>query len=390
MTAFRPSRRGFLTGIGCSLAAFPLVTPMAFAAMPSDHRLVVVILRGAMDGLDTLQPYGDPRLAALRPGFAIGPASGAVDLTGFHAMHPALAPLLPLWRAGQLGFAQAVSTPYRDKRSHFDGQDILEAGTAGAVRDGQVRDGWLNRLLATLPGAHGRTAFAVGRDEMLILRGEADHASWAPDARLELAPATADLLTHVYHDDPLFREAAETAMTLSGEGIDGGGNPRAQNRALFSFAAAQLAQDARIATLSIGGWDSHRNQPNQISAALGRLGDGVLTLRDELGAAWDKTVVLAMTEFGRTAAQNGTKGTDHGTGGTMVLAGGALDGGRVWGDFPGLAEADLLDRRDLMPTRDVRAYAAWALHGLFGTDRATLSTLVFPGLEMGADPGLLA
>ncbi|SFI59819.1 DUF1501 domain-containing protein [Jannaschia pohangensis] len=383
----RPDRRRFLSLLGCSAAAFPLMTPMSFAALPTDNRLVVVILRGAMDGLDALQPYGDPALAALRPGFAIGPAAGALDLTGFHALHPGLGDLMPLWRAGQLGFAQAVSTPYRGKRSHFDGQDILEAGTAGEVPPMTGRDGWLNRLLPLLPDAHGRTAFAVGREEMLILRGAADHASWAPDASLDMAPATADLLLHSYHDDPLFLAAAEEALDLAGLTTNAEGN---QTDALFAFTAAQLRADARIAALSLGGWDTHRGQDNQITRGLRALSEGLLRLKTDLGPDWDRTLVLTMTEFGRTAFENGTRGTDHGTGGTMILAGGALRGGKVWGDWPGLSEAALLDRRDLMPTGDVRAYAAWAMHGLFGTDRAALSSLVFPGLDMGSDPGLFA
>lgn len=383
-------RRRFLTTIGCSLAASPFVTPVAFAALPSDHRLVVVILRGAMDGMDALQPYGDPHLAALRPKFDIGPAQGAIDLTGFHAMNAGLADLLPLWQAGQLGFAQAVSTPYRGKRSHFDGQDILEAGTAGDLPPMSQRDGWLNRLLGVMPEATGRTAFAVGREDMLLLRGDAARATWAPDARLQLAQATQDLLMHVYHDDSLFRQSAEEALLLSAEGLGEGEIDKNANLALFSFAASQLRGESRIAALSMSGWDSHRSQPRQVVRRLRQLSAGIQRLQSDLGSDWDKTVVLAMTEFGRTVAQNGTLGTDHGTGGTMILAGGALNGGRVWGDWPGLSEAALLDRRDLMPTRDVRAYAAWALHGLFGTDRSLLSRVVFPGLEMGRDPGILA
>ncbi|SDY63680.1 Uncharacterized conserved protein, DUF1501 family [Jannaschia faecimaris] len=382
----RINRRDVLTMLGCSAAAFPLMTPMAFAALPSDNRLVVVILRGAMDGMDALQPYGDPGLARLRPQFEIGPEAGATDLTGFHALHPYLSPLLPLWRSGDLGFVQAVSTPYRAGRSHFDGQDILEAGTAGDIPPMTGRDGWLNRLLPLIPGAHGRTAFAVGREEMLILRGPADHASWAPDTRLDMAPATADLLLHAYHDDPLFRESAEIALGLAGT------TPSVEGKrgdALFGFAASQLRQDARIAALSLGGWDSHRGQSQQLRRAFSALSAGLLRLRADLGPTWDKTMVVVMTEFGRTAFENGSRGTDHGTGGTIILAGGALNGGCVWGDWPGLDEAQLLDRRDLMPTRDVRAYAAWALHGLFGTGRAALSSVVFPGLDMGTDPKLL-
>jgi uncharacterized protein (DUF1501 family) len=383
-------RRRFLSVAACSLAASPLVTPVAFAALPSDARLVVVVLRGGMDGLDALQPYGDPTLARLRPDLSLGPEGGAIPLTGFHAMHQELAPLTPLWSAGELGFAQAVSTPYRGQRSHFDGQDILEAGTAGQVPPLVGRDGWLNRLLQVMPGATGRTAFAIGRDDMLLLRGAAAHGSWSPDAQLELAAATRDLLIHIYHDDALFREAAEEALLLSAEGMGGespgrGGTPEA----LFGFAAEQLRGESRIAALSLPGWDSHRRQPRQMRQAMGRLTRGILTLREGLGRDWDRTVVLALTEFGRTVAQNGTLGTDHGTGGTLIAAGGALNGGRIWGDWPGLDEAALLDRRDLMPTRDVRAYAAWALHGLYGVERSVLTSAIFPALDMGPDPGLL-
>lgn len=375
-------RRAFL--LGCSAAASPLVTPISFAALPGRGRLVVIILRGAMDGMDALQPWGDPMLGVLRPDFEIGPDAGALPVTEFHAIHPKLAPLMPWWDAGDLGFAQAVSTPYRDGRSHFDGQDILEAGTPGLLPASQ-RDGWLNRLVTALPGSHGQTAFAVGRDDMAILRGDAPHAAWAPDTRLDLSAATADLLRHVYHDDSLFRSRAEQALTLAGNPSD----PR-DRAAPFRFAAEQLVGDTRIAALSLGGWDTHQGQPRRFEHQMSQLVDGLLALRSGLGPDWGETLVMAVTEFGRTAAQNGTRGTDHGTGGTMILAGGALRGGQIWGDWPGLSEADLLDRRDLRPTRDLRAYAAWGLKGLFGLDRALLEEVLFPGLEMGADPQLLS
>ncbi|MEM9797473.1 MAG: DUF1501 domain-containing protein [Pseudomonadota bacterium] len=378
------TRRAWLSGIGCSLAASPLMTPVSFAALPGEARLVVVILRGGMDGLDVLRPVGDPMLKVLRPVLADGAGS---RLTDTHVLHPALESLEPLWGDGQLGFAQAVSTPYRDRRSHFDGQDILEAGTAGDVPDPVRRDGWLNRWLQTRPDAHARTAFAIGREEMLLLRGNADHAAWAPDARLRMGGATQDLLLHVYRDDPLFHDAARVALELSAETEDK--TEARAGEALFSFAAKQLRGDARIAALSLGGWDTHRDQPRHLSRALRRLSDGILRLRGDLGAAWDKTLLLAMTEFGRTAAENGSRGTDHGTGGTMILSGGALRGGTVWGDWPGLSEVALLDRRDVNPTGDVRRYAAWALRSLFGAEQAVLERMIFPGLEMAEDPRLL-
>ena len=394
--------------LGCSAAASPLVTPVALASVPGDNRLVVIILRGAMDGLDVVQPYGDPGLAAARPGFGIGPAAGARDLDGFFALHPGLRDLWPLWQAGELGFAHAVSTPYRNARSHFDGQDLLEAGTPAGTAGRVHENGWLNRFLQTLPGTTRETALAVGRQEALILRGAAPSVSWSPAARLSLSPATSDLLGLVYREDPLFQPAYEDARFYSdllygavAEAEDAGGmmaNMAAMNRgvaragsasAIADFAAERLRADARIASFSLGGWDTHRGQGRSIRRALGHLSTAILRLRAGLGPDWDRTTVLAMTEFGRTLRENGSGGTDHGTGAALVMAGGALNGGRVLGDWPGLDEAALFDRRDLMPTRDVRAYAAWAMAGLFGTDPATLESRIFPGLDLGSDPGLL-
>ncbi|WP_126974536.1 DUF1501 domain-containing protein [Frigidibacter oleivorans] len=391
------TRRLFLKGatlIGCSAAAHPWLTTATFAGAPGDNRLVVIILRGAADGLDILQPWGDPDFAALRPGLALPPGSGpeaALDLDGRFAMHTGLTALMPMWQAGELAFVHATSTPYRDKRSHFDGQDLLEAGTGMDVAAEARRDGWLNRMLQAMPGVTSRTAFAVGSDDMRILAGPAPASSWAPAARLEISDQAVRLLDHVYHDDPAFREAVAQAVELSAANASEsiGPNANAQPLRLAEFAAAQLRGETRIATFSIGGWDTHRNQANALKGGLARLAETLVTLRDHLGPVWGRTAVLAMTEFGRTARQNGTQGTDHGTGGAMLMAGGALKGGRVLGQWPGLAEADLYDRRDLMPTSDVRAWAGWTMRGMFGFDRALIEATLFPGLDMGSDPGLL-
>lgn len=408
----RLTRRDLLlraSAIGCSAAASPLMTPVAFASAPTDNRLVVIILRGAMDGLDLVQPYGDPDFSGYRPDFAIGPAAGGHDLDGFFALHAGLGDLMPLWQAGELGFAHAVSTPYRNQRSHFDGQDLLEAGTGAETVGRSYEDGWLNRLVQTLPGAARETALAVGREEALILRGAAPSVAWSPASRLRLSPATADLLGMLYHDDPLFREAFEDAEFYSDllhGSFDGGdmeegemmeamaesiaaSNRSVTARSLASFAAERLREDARIASFSLGGWDTHRGQVNRMGGALRHLSGAISELRSGLGPDWDRTVVLAMTEFGRTVRQNGSAGTDHGTGSALVMAGGAIRGGRIVGDWPGLGQGDLFADRDLMPTRDVRAYAAWAMAGLFGTDRAALEGQIFPGLDLGPDPGLL-
>ena len=403
------TRRVFLKGasvLGCSAAAHPLISTVTLASVPGDSRLVVIVLRGAMDGLDVLQPYGDPTLAAYRPNLKTGPGAGAAaDLDGFYALHGGLSGLMPLWAAGELGFAHAVSTPYRDKRSHFDGQDILEAGTGPDVPDPSAREGWLNRLVQVLPGATAETAFSVGVEDMLILQGRAPVSSWAPEARLSLTPQARLLLEQVYHDDALFREAAALAMELGAEPVLAAGmtdepgdaamlpgtvsgNAQA-GMALAEFAAEKLRGATRIASFSLTGWDTHRGQAPMMGKALERLQAVILALKTGLGPVWAQTTVLAVTEFGRTARENGSRGTDHGTGGAMLMAGGAVRGGRVYGRWPGVAEADLYDGRDLMPTGDVRAYAGWAMRGMFGFERSVIEGGVFPGLDLGEDPGIL-
>ncbi|NVO24149.1 DUF1501 domain-containing protein [Donghicola mangrovi] len=404
-------RRDFLIRsaiLGCSAAASPFMTPVALASAPWDARLVVIILRGAMDGLDMVRPYGDREYAALRGGLT-GGSVGEADLDGFYALHPSLEPLRPLWKQGGLGFAHAVSTPYRDQRSHFDGQDLLEAGTVGL--DGAARrDGWLNRLLQSVPGVTGETSFALGRDRMLLMRGDAPVSTWAPESDLNLSPQARLLLETVHHDDPLFAGAVSDAIHIAEslglidvpenvmdaqemvmERAEASRKQAADGHTMLAeFAAARLKEEARIAAFSLNGWDTHKGQAKAIARSGTQLAEVIGLLHDRLGPdVWGKTVVLAMTEFGRTARVNGSAGTDHGTGSAMVMAGGALRGGQVWADWPGLGDSDLYARRDLMPTRDVRAHAAWTLRSLFGIDRTLLETSVFPGLDMGNDPNLI-
>lgn len=394
-------RRDFLRGlglIGCSAAAHPWLTTVTLAGSDGgrplgDHRLVVMILRGAMDGLDVVQPQGAAEYAGLRPTLR---RPDAPDLDGYFRLHPALSGLMPLWQAGDLGFVHATSTPYRDKRSHFDGQDMLEAGTGMDVPLAAVRDGWLNRLLQTQSGLTSETAYAIGVDAVPLLAGAAPVREWAPDTRLALTPQAQTLLERVYHDDPLFRDAALEAIALAATGDDmamlpgaRGGKPSDVER-LVDYAAGRLMQDTRIAAFSLAGWDTHRGQAATLPRSLSGLQAAILRLQARLGPqVWGKTVVLAMTEFGRTARENGTGGTDHGTAGVMVMAGGALRGGRVLGDWPGIGEGALYQGRDLMPTSDVRAWAAQVLRGLYGIDRGVLETVVFPGLDIGAAAGIL-
>lgn len=377
--------------LGCSAAASPLLTPVTLAAAPTDNRLVVIVLRGAMDGLDVVQPYGDPMLGKLRSTLKFGQAAGAYDLDGFFALHPALGDLLPLWNAGELAFAHAVSTPYRDKRSHFDGQDFLENG--GRSSDGSLtpaRDGWLNRMLSLIPGTSAQTAFSVGRQRLLLLGGREPTSSWSPDADLDLSPQAQLLLNKLYSSDPLFDLSAQTVAEMS-EKMDGRMSAGAASGAwsLARFAADRLNEETRIAAFSIGGWDTHRDQNSNLPAALQQLSTAILTLKRNLGTNWSRTSVLGLTEFGRTVRENGSGGTDHGTGGAMVMAGGALKGGRVYGRWPGLGERDLYQDRDLNPTTDVRAFAAWVLRDMFSLRRSAIETVIFPGLDMGDNPGLI-
>lgn len=385
--------------LGCSAAALPLLTHATFASAPFDHRIIVVILRGAMDGLDVIRPAGDRLLAQYRPNIAAEPGPA---LTDYWQLHPQLAGLMPLWQAGTLGFVQAVSTPYRDARSHFDGQDLLEAGIGMDAPPEFRRDGWLNRLLAGLPGASAETAFAIGREALPVLQGAAPAQSWRPEAELRLSAQGRRLLEALYEQDMPFHIAAATALELTGAALPDtedaapppppgpeGMKPDPEVAAFASFAAARLREETRIVALSLAGWDSHAGQAGAIRRPLARLSQMILTLQAELGPLWQKTAFLAMTEFGRTVRENGSAGTDHGTGGTLITAGGALRGGRVLGNWPGLGEDALYAGRDLMPTGDVRAVAAWALQALAGTEKSHLEQVIFPGLDMGMNPGII-
>jgi uncharacterized protein (DUF1501 family) len=224
---------------------------------------------------------------------------------------------------------------------------------------------------------------------MRILAGAAPTRSWAPDQKLMLTAQGRLLLDHVAHDDEVFRVAVDEALDLTekqppttetGKEIDG----------LVDFTAEKLRGASRIASFSLTGWDTHKAQEKALRRPLERLSRVVARMKDQLGPEiWGKTALLAMTEFGRTLRQNGSTGTDHGTGGVMLAAGGAVRGGRVLGRWPGLAEADLYAGRDLLPTSDVRDWAAQAMAGLYGLDRAVLEGAVFPGLRMEAAPGLV-
>ena len=376
-------RRTFL-GAACSAAAWPIATPVVLASAPGERRLVVIVLRGGLDGIGMVQPYGDAEYLKLRP--TIAEKDQLKDLDGFYGLASAFSDLLPMWKAGELGFVSAVSTPYRSKRSHFGGQDVLENG--GGRADGQLTasgDGWLNRALALIPGARAETAMAVGQEHMLLLHGSRPVGTWSPRNSLDLEDDERRLLSRMYENDPLFAKALAGANMFS----DSGSVRRETATTLAEFAAKRLNGPARIAAFSVGGWDTHRRQGRVITRPARALAAALAALKSGLGRNWDETAVLAVTEFGRTARENGSGGTDHGTGGMMIVAGGAVAGGKVHGTWPGLGEGRLFEDRDLMPTDDIRRWAGWMLAGQFGLDRSSLEKTVFPGVDLGANPGIL-
>jgi uncharacterized protein (DUF1501 family) len=384
------NRRTFLA---TGLASLTLATATGQAAFAQSRagagKYVFVILRGAMDGLAAIVPHADPAYRGLRGEIALpepGAAGGTLALSDGFGLHPALAGLHGLWSTGEMSFMHAAASGYRE-RSHFDGQDALEQGS---INPG-VRDGWLNRALnqAGTP----RQAVAIGRTIPLVLRGTAEASSWAPPLAPEADADTLARLMDLYASDPLLGQALARAvatdaiagdMMQQGAGAtrgrrgDGGYVPLAQ-------AAAQLmgaAGGPDVCVLSLEGWDTHFRQgvsDGLLANRLRQLDQAMMALKTGLGPLWRQTTVLVNTEFGRTARVNGTGGTDHGTGGAAFVLGGglsgALPGGRMLGDWPGLSR--LHEGRDLVPANDLRDLQARTLAHAWGMDMTSLRRTVF-------------
>jgi uncharacterized protein (DUF1501 family) len=365
------ARRGFLAGAGALL----LAPRVLFAQAATERRFVFILQRGAADGLNTLVPYADPAYSSLRGALAIDPAS-AIRLDGSFALHPSLQAFGQLYTQGQALFVHAVASPYRD-RSHFDGQNVLESGGTTPY---QLKDGWMNRLVGLLP-RRGKEAIALAPTVPLALRGAAEVTSYAPSA---LPAASDDLLLRVqqlYEGDAQLHALWSAAMDARDmAGASGEGGKRQDPAALGRMAAGFLAQPdgPRIAMIETGGWDTHSAQTPRLAAQLRNLDAMVGALREGLGDSWKQTVVLVATEFGRTAAANGTGGTDHGTGSAALLAGGAVEGGKVIADWPGLATSALYEGRDLRPTTDLDALIAAAAADCFALDREKVGRTLFP------------
>ena len=383
------TRRALLLG-GASFAAWAYLPKFARAADGRDPRLIVVILRGALDGLATVAPIGDPDYAALHGSIALsadGPHA-ATMLDSFFALHPSMPEFARMYRENKAAVIHAVSTPYRD-RSHFDGQDVLESGYAGP---GRVQSGWLNRALEVLPkGERVTRALAVGPTTPLVLRGAAPTVGWAPVALPQADDDTAARLVDLYrHRDPALGVALSQGLQLEkvALGDDMRPKPGVNNMRVVARGAAKVmaADDGpRIAALAFDGWDTHANEGGpvgRLAQLLSGLDGALAEFESGLSGRWRDTVVVVATEFGRTVRINGTEGTDHGTGTIALLAGGAVKGGRVIANWPTLKPASLYEGRDLAPTTDLRAVIKGVLSDHLGISENALASSVFPDSAM--------
>ncbi|MCR6632800.1 MAG: DUF1501 domain-containing protein [Magnetospirillum sp.] len=377
-----PSRRELLAGAGAGLL-LGLVPGLSVAALPGGRRLVVVLLRGGLDGLHAVPPIRDPDYAQARGSLAL-PEGEVLPLEAPFALHPALAPLLPYWQGSELAIVHAVASPYRE-RSHFDGQDMLEGG---GTRPHELSDGWLNRALDSLGAGRG-VALAVAQGLPLILRGATPASSWAPSPLPGLPAGLVEKVAALYAGDALLATAFEEgvqANVTAGEAMADEPPVRGRLRDFpaLAHAAGHLlaaAEGPRVAVLELGGWDTHAGQgltQGRMADSLARLAGGLDALAKALGPAWRDAVVVAVSEFGRTVAANGTGGSDHGTGGVALVMGGRVAGGAVLGQWPGLAPNALYQGRDLRPTTDLRAVLKAVLRDHLGVGPATLDTTVFP------------
>jgi uncharacterized protein (DUF1501 family) len=374
-----------LTGSLAVLGALP--ARLALADAPTDARFVLVIQRGAMDGLHAVPPYGDPNYQALRGNLALsddGGADSVLDLDGKFGLHPKLPALKSWYDRGELLVVHAVATPYRD-RSHFDGQDLLENGTA---QPHAGTSGWLNRAIGLMGGGDRRLGLALGPEVPLALRGETPVASWAPEKLPPAAPDFLNLVNAMYAKQPALQAVLHQAidadrMADAAVGSSAGmaaGRPGNAALILAESGGKLLAQPngPRIAVLELQGWDTHTNQNGRMGLALTQMNDALAALKASLGPVWSKTVVLTATEFGRTARPNGSNGTDHGTATALFLGGGAVAGKRVIAHWPGLEFAQLYQNRDLAPTTDFRSVAKAVLQAHLGLPQDALERVVFP------------
>ncbi|WP_133499673.1 DUF1501 domain-containing protein [Cognatilysobacter terrigena] len=364
------SRRRFLAlaGASASLALWPRLPTFAGALRGNDDaRFVVVLLRGGLDALHALPPLDDPDYVRLRRDLAV---VDALPLSGGFGLHPSLAFASQLYASRQLLPIVAIAPPYRG-RSHFEAQDNVESGGDASAH---LQTGWLSRTSAAMTGTD---ALAVASVAPLSARGPGHVRTWSPPFADDVDPMMLERLKALYSNDrelaPVFADAMQRSSDMGASGA------MRLPQAMQSAATFMRAPDGpRIAFVEDTGWDSHGGQAYQLKRKLGELDAGLRAFHDAAQPIWSKTVIAIVTEFGRTAAANGTGGTDHGTGGVAFLAGGAVRGGRIAGDWPGLSPSALFEGRDLHATTDLRSLFKGVLANHLGIARGTLDTSVFP------------
>lgn len=364
------SRRHSLALLGgLSLSS---VSSLSFAQGIVRRKFIFVILRGAMDGLSALIP-DDAEIEGLR-GQILPALNTRLDLKNGFRLHPSFAGLHNLYDKGDAAFIHACATPYRN-RSHFEGQDALETlGRAGS------KDGWLNRTLQV----SGGTGLAVGHAVPLALKGIAPTTNWSPPLFKTAPDDLLNRLSDLYADDTTFattlaaaRSSQDMAMQTSKRDAR-----RFSREYTIALSAAGKLMGAEagpgIGIVELDGWDTHANQKNELNRKFTALDEGLAELKSSLGKNWKNTCVVVCSEFGRTVAVNGTRGTDHGTGGLTLLLGGAVKGGKIYGDWPGVRQSSLYERRDLFPANDISAILKGVLRDHLGLDKRSLDTQVFP------------
>lgn len=373
-------RRDFVTSMcagGLATFGFPTVR---FAHVRTDARLVFVLLRGGVDGLAAVVPYGDPAYRALRGEMAFDPGQLSI-LDDTFGLAPGLAPLQQFWTRGELAVLHAMAIPYRT-RSHFDGQAVLETGLDRPVGSA---DGWLNRLLQVMPGSRSGIAIASGMPRSMS--GPFEVQTWSPAQLGAVDDGYLERLAALYRQDRRLSgrfEAALAQQGVIGEEMSAGGGARRGGVTPLLQATARLMtapNGPNVAAVEFSGWDTHANQGvagGALDRQLGQLAEGLVSFREAMGAAWATTTVVVMTEFGRTARPNGTRGTDHGTGGAGFVIGPRVAGGRVISDWPGLGGRELFEGRDVAPAVDTRSVLSGVVSGVFDLTGEQVSR-VLPG-----------
>lgn len=376
----------YLSGLSAACGLFPGLSGWALSSAngePAGSKLIVVFLRGAVDGLSVAVPYGEAQYYAARQFTAIprpGQPDGCLDLDGHFGLHPALEPLLTYWRKDSLAFVHATGSP-DPTRSHFDAQDFMESGTPGVKL---TSSGWMNRLLAKMPSNNSPIrAINIGETLPRILQGPASIASFEPQGKSGSQkkaidfPVVQQFFQSMYagRNDELGRAFNDGLLAhktlkkdLDGEQMAANqGAPDARNfKGFGKQLGALFAKDpsVQMGFLAIGGWDTHVNQGSskgQLANKLVALGSGLNDLATALGDQFKHTLIIVMSEFGRTVKENGNNGTDHGHGNMMMLMGGCVSGGKVYGDWRGLSSSQLYEGRDLAVTTDFRSVLSSAV-----------------------------